>query len=454
MKPSSLMSSAWEAIFNDRARLQRMLDFEAALARAQAACGVIPEAAPGPIATCARAELFDLPDIAHAALRVGNAAIPLIKALTAQVKTIDASAARYVHWGATSQDVMDTGLVLQLRAAFDLVDEELQTLCAILAKLADTHRATPIVARTWMQQAITITLGLKFAGYLDALQRHRTRLAASRDRILALQFGGAAGSLAALGDKGLQVSAALAADLKLTLPDVPWHTERDRVAEVATLFGLLMGTLGKMARDLSLMAQSEVAEVAEPAAPGRGGSSTMPHKRNPVGCAAILAAAVRVPGLVSTMLSAMVQEHERALGGWQAEWDTLPQIICLTGESLEQITALMAGLEINTSRMLTNLDATHGLIYAESAAMLLARQLGKAAAHDLIEKASAQAVKENRHLRDVLQDNAQVRSNFTNDDITELFKPGAYLGMADEFVARAIKTFKESRNAEFEARQL
>jgi len=443
MKPSSSMSSAWEAIFNERTRLQRMLDFEAALARAESVCGVIPETASEPIARCTKAELFDAREIASAALQAGNPAIPLVKSLMAEVKAIDTEAARYVHWGATSQDAMDTGLVLQLRDALHLVDKELQTLCAILAKLADAHRATPLAARTWMQQAIPTTLGLKFAGYLDALHRHRVRIAAARERILVLQFGGAAGSLAALGDKGLQVSAALAADLQLALPAVPWHTERDRVAEVATLFGLLMGTLGKMARDISLMVQSEVSEAAEPAAEGRGGSSTMPHKRNPVSCAAILAAAVRVPGLVSTMLSAMVQEHERALGGWQAEWETLPQIICLTGESLERMTALMVGLGINSGRMLANLEITHGLIYAESAAMLLAKQLGKAAAHDLIEKASAQATKEKKHLRDVLLDNAQVRSNFTNDDIAGLFKPGAYSGMADEFVTRAIQTFKE-----------
>ncbi len=352
MKPSSSMSSPWRAIFNPAASLQRMLDFEAALARAQAACAVIPKTAPGPIARCAKAELYDAQQIADAAIHAGNPAIPLIKLLTAEVKAIDPDSARYVHWGATSQDVMDTGLVLQLREAFLLVDEELQALCLILAKLADGHRHTPIAARTWMQQAIPTTLGLKFAGWLDALHRHKLRMADARPRILTLQFGGAAGSLAALHDKGLQVSAALAAELNLPLSNLPWHTERDRVAEAATLFGLLAGTLGKIARDISLMVQTEVSELAEPAAPGRGGSSTMPHKRNPVSCAAILSAAMRVPGLVSTMLSAMLQEHERALGGWQAEWETLPKIICLTGDALSQTINLISGLEINPARML------------------------------------------------------------------------------------------------------
>jgi 3-carboxy-cis,cis-muconate cycloisomerase len=258
-----------------------------------------------------------------------------------------------------------------------------------------------------------------------------------------LQFGGAAGSLAALGHDGLRVSQALARDLNLPLPDLPWHTQRDRVAEAATLFGLLAGTLGKMARDLSLMAQNEIAEVAEPPEVGRGGSSTMPQKRNPVRCAMVLASAIRVPALVSTMLSAMVQEHERALGGWQAEWETLPELVCLTGAALQQMVDLISGMEIHTDRMLTNLEATHGLIYAESATMLLAPRVGRAAAHNLIEKASNKAIKQNRHLRDILLEDATVRSHFANGDIVKLFEPLSYLGTAGEFISRAIKTVQE-----------
>ena len=449
MKPSSSMYSdlfgfrALNQVFDERATLQGMLDFEAALARAEAVTGVIPKTAAGPIAICCKAELYDPRSIAEQSANTGNFAIPLVKLLTAQVNGIDADAARYVHWGATSQDVIDTGLILQLRQAFDLLDAELASLCAILAKLADAHRTTPIAARSWMQQAIPTTLGLKFAGWLDALYRHRTRISAARTRILVLQFGGAAGSLASIGDKGLQVSAALSADLKLALPDLPWHTERDRVAEAATLFGLLAGTLGKMARDISLMAQSEVAELAEPAAPGRGGSSTLPHKRNPVSCAVVLAAAMRVPGLVGTMLSAMVQEHERALGGWQAEWETLPQIVCLTGGALHDMLRIIEGLEIYTARMLTNLETTRGLIFAESASMLLATRLGKATAHELLEKASTKAIKDDRHLRDILQEDATVRAHFANGDIAKLFDPLSYVGMADEFITRAINAAKE-----------
>jgi 3-carboxy-cis,cis-muconate cycloisomerase len=440
MKPSS---STYNDLFAARSTLQHMLDFEAALARAEAASGVIPKTAPASIGLCCKAELYDPQEIAEEAENAGNTAIPLVKLLTAEVKEIDSDAARYVHWGATSQDVIDTGLILQLREAFDLIDRDLAALCATLAKLAEAHRATPIAARTWMQQAVPTTLGLKFAGWLDALHRQRMRTASARTRILALQFGGAAGSLAALGNKGFEVSQALAAELKLPLPDLPWHTERDRIAEAATLFGLLAGTLGKMARDLSLMMQSEVAEVAEPVSPGRGGSSTLPHKRNPVSCASILATATRVPGLVSTMLSAMVQEHERALGGWQAEWDTLPQIVCLTGGALRPMMSLMEGLEINTGRMLLNLEATRGLIYAESVSMLLATRLGKSAAHELMERASRQSIKENKHLKDVLLEDAAVRAHFANGDIAKLFDPLSYIGVANEFITRTIKTAKE-----------
>ena len=442
MRPSSSMSSAWRAIFSGRSRLQRMLDFEAALARAEAACGVIPKTAPGAIGRCAKAELYDEQQIAGAAVQAGNLAIPLVKFLTAEVKAVDGDAARYVHWGATSQDVMDTGLVLQLREAFHLVDEQLRGVCTKLAELADANRATPIAARTWLQQAVPTTLGLKFAGWLDALHRQRVRMAEASKRILALQFGGAAGSLAALGNDGLRVSEALAADLRLALPDLPWHTQRDRVAEVATLFGLLAGTLGKMARDISLMVQTEVAELSEPFAEGRGGSSTMPHKRNPVACAAVLAAAVRIPGLVGTMLAAMLQEHERALGGWQAEWETLPEILSVAGDALEQMAGLLGGLEIHATQMAANLEITRGLIYAESVTMLLAKRFGSGA-HELLERASAKAVKENKHLRDIVMDDPLVRAQFANADIARLFDPLAYLGAANDFITRAIQTFKE-----------
>ncbi|MGB8417939.1 3-carboxy-cis,cis-muconate cycloisomerase, partial [Paraburkholderia sp.] len=287
-------------IWAPRATLQRMLDVEAALARASAAHKVIPHTAVAAIEAACQADQLDADALARDAALGGNLAIPLVKQLTARVKAADAEASKYVHWGATSQDIIDTATVLQLRDTFDLLDSGLQATCDAVAKLAATHRATPMIGRTWLQQALPITLGLKFAQWLDALLRHRDRLDALRARVLVLQFGGAAGTLASLRDAAPHVTQSLAQELDLIVPTLPWHTQRDRIAETAALFGMLIGTLGKIARDISLQMQTEIDELAEPAAAGKGGSSTMPHKRNPVGCAAVLTAATRAPGLVAT----------------------------------------------------------------------------------------------------------------------------------------------------------
>ena len=432
-------------VFSDSTAVQRMLDFEAALARAEAAHGVIPSAAVAPIAACCMAARLDLPALAEAAAAAGNLAIPLVKQLTALVLRDDAEAGKYVHWGATSQDAIDTGLVLQLRDALDLLDADLAALAEALAGLARAHRDTTMVGRTWMQHALPTSLGLKAAGCLDAVLRHQQRLREVRKRALALQFGGAAGTLASLGDKGMAVAATLAQELALALPDLPWHTQRDRVAEVATVLGLLTGTLGKMARDLSLLMQTDVAEAAEPSAPGRGGSSTMPHKRNPVGCAIALTAALRVPALVSTMLAGMVQEHERALGGWQAEWDTLPDIVLLTSGALRQMRDVAAGLQVDAGRMRANLDLTHGLIMGEAVMLALGAAIGRMAAHKLVEQASQQAAASGRHLRDVLGGDAEVSRHLSSEALDKLFDPANYRGAAGAFVDRVLASHEHSK---------
>ena len=271
--------------------------------------------------------------------------------LTEAVSAEDKDAARFVHWGATSQDVIDTGLVLQLRDVFTLVKRDLGRLSETLVELAKQHRATPVVGRTWMQQALPTTFGLIAAGWLDSILRQRIRLSEIRTRILSLQFGGAVGTLAALGQ-----------ELQLELPEIPWHTQRDRIAEVAAFFGLLAGSLGKIARDISLHAQTEIGELSEPDGEGRGGSSTMPHKRNPVTCAVVLAAATRVPGLVSAMFSAMPQEQQRSVGVWHAEWETLPEIVRLSAGALRHLAEMMPHLEVHTERMRQNLDSLGGLV--------------------------------------------------------------------------------------------
>jgi len=431
-------TDAMREVFSDRGRLQGMLDFEAALARAEARAGVIPKTAAAAIGAQCRLKLFDIEALARGAVLAGNTAIPMVKALTALVEKRDRVAAGYVHWGATSQDAMDTGLVLQLRRALDLVDADVVRLSDALARLAKKHRKTPMAGRTWLQHAVPVTFGVKAAGALSTVERHRARLRELRARVLVIQFGGAAGTLASLGGRGLYVGKALAAELKLGEADMPWHAHRDRIAEVATTLGLLTGTLGKIARDLSLLMQTEIGEALERAAPGKGGSSTLPHKRNPVGAAVVLAAATKVPALVSMMLSAMVQEHERGFGNWHAEWETLPEICMLSAGALAQVVQMIEGLEIDTARMRDNLDATQGLILAEAVSAALAPKLGREAAHELIEEACRRAIEQNKPLRDVLAKDSKARKHLSSSDLDRLFDPASYLGVAEQFVDRVL----------------
>ena len=435
-------TEAMAAVFSDRARLQGMLDFEAALARAEAAVGLIPAAAADVIVRNCLADRFDPIVLARESAAAGNPAIPMVKHLTAHVAEEDAAAARFVHWGATSQDAMDTGLVLQMRAGLASLEPDLLRLSDDLAKLAASHATTPMAGRTLLQQAVPVTFGLKAAGWLSAVERSRMRLAAARRAALVLQFGGAAGTLSSLGDQGLDVAAELATALDLVLPDLPWHGHRDRLVDLAAALGLLVGTLGKMARDISLLMQTEVAEASEPAGQGRGGSSTMPHKRNPIGCAVTLAAATRVPHLVATLFAALPQEHERGLGGWHAEWETVPEVFLLASGALRHVADAVAGLTIDAARMRENLDTTHGLIMAEAAMMALGDRIGRLEAHHLVEEACRRAVDEGSHLRDVLARDPAVTAHLSPDALDRLFAPDAYLGVAERFVQRVLAARK------------
>jgi 3-carboxy-cis,cis-muconate cycloisomerase len=437
-----LSSAAMRAVCDDAAYLQHMLDFEAALARAEAAVGVIPASAVSPIAKACKAETFDISALAEAATRSGNLAIPLVKALTANVAKADADAARYVHWGATSQDVIDTATMLTLRAAIDALLPDLDRAIAGFAKLARQHRDTAMVARTWLQHALPMPFGLKLAEYAAALHRSRARLRRLHAEALALQFGGAAGTLAALGDNGLAVAEKLAADLKLPLPDAPWHTHRDRIAEAASVFAILCGTCGKIARDVSLLMQTDVAEAFEPSGEGRGGSSTMPHKRNPVAAATALAAATMAPNLAATIFAAQVQDHERSAGPWHAEWPTLPTLQLVTSGALAAIVDLAEGLEVDATRMRRNLDATGGLIMAEAVTFALAEKIGKSDAHHLVEVAVKKAVAGKQHLRDVLANDPEVTAHLSADRITKLFEPMAYQGVSQALIDRLLKSLE------------
>ncbi|AZZ74810.1 3-carboxy-cis,cis-muconate cycloisomerase [Pseudomonas sp. RU47] len=425
-------------VFCDQGRVQAMLDFEAALARAEARVGLIPSAAVAPIAAACNARLYDFAALGEAIATAGNSAIPLVKALGKQIAVTSAEAERYVHLGATSQDVMDSGLVLQLRQALVLIEDDLAQLADSLAVQAQRHAATPLAGRTWLQHATPVTLGMKIAGWLGAVTRSRQRLRELKPRLLVLQFGGASGTLAALGEQALPIAEALAEELQLTLPEQPWHTQRDRVVEFGAVLGLIAGSLGKFGRDISLLMQTEAAEVFEPSAPGKGGSSTMPHKRNPVGAAVLIGAATRVPGLVSTLFSAMPQEHERSLGLWHAEWETLPEICCLVSGSLQQARLLADGLEVDAERMGRNLELTQGLVLAEAVSIVLAQRVGRDTAHHLLEQCCKRAVAEQRHLRAVLGDEPQVTAELSNAELDHLLNPAHYLGQAKTWVERAV----------------
>jgi len=431
-------SPAVEPLFTDAAAVQSILDFEAALARAQARAGIISEHFASIISVSCRASLMDLPALAQAMPSAGNLAIPLLKQLTAIVARTSPEAARHVHYGATSQDALDTGLVLQLRSATQAVLAELESLTTALAELTAAHRKTLMVARTWLQHALPTTFGFVTAGWLDATLPHRERLNALLERALVLQFGGAVGTLAALRDRGAQVAALLSEELALKQPRIPWHAQRERIAETATTYGLLSTTLAKIARDLSLQMQTEVAEITEPGGPGRGGSSTMPHKQNPVACAAILASASRVPPLVSAILSGATGEYQRSLGAWQSEWETLPEIVRLTAGASHHLAVLLPRLHVHREKMRANLELTHGLIFAEAITLALSEKLNRASAHKLVEAACRRAQSENRPLREVLSAEAEVAAILSPESLAQLFEPANYLGSADIFVSAVL----------------
>jgi 3-carboxy-cis,cis-muconate cycloisomerase len=441
--PDTLFATdAMRAVFSDRARIARMLEFEAALAHAEAEAGVVPSGAAETIAGECDAAAFDVAAIQEAATRAGNLAIPLVGALTRKVAAADAVAKGYVHWGATSQDVIDTGLVLQLRDALALVTHDVTRLADLLAERARAHETTVLAGRTWLQQALPVSLGLKLAAVVGALDRDRQRIEGASQRALVVQFGGAVGTLASLRDKGLAVTEKLARRLSLAVPAMPWHTQRDRLCEVASALATLTATLGKLARDLSLLAQTEVGEVLEPDGPGRGGSSTMPQKRNPVGASIALAAATRVPALVSTMLVAAVQEHERGLGNWPAEWETLPEIALLASGALAAMIEVVEGLDVHADRMRANLDITRGLVFAEAVQMELAPKIGRDTAHSLIAGACRRAVLQGRHLRDLLLEDADTSRLLDPPTLDRLFDPLRYLGETRAFIDRTLANHK------------
>lgn len=420
-------------VFSDSSILQTMLDFEVALARSEARIGIVPKSAADRIAAAANASEFDIGALSRGMFRAGTPGIPLVKALTEKVRAAAPEAAGWVHWGATSQDVADTALVLLLKRAQTVIAGDIYRLERALTRLSEQHRATVMLGRTLMQAAPPVTFGLKVAGWLGALSRSNKRLESAFDETMILQFGGASGTLASLGDKGTVVARTLSEELGLRCPEAPWHAHRDRLAHLVCCCGVLTGSLGKMARDISLLMQTEVAEVAEPGGEGRGGSSTMPHKRNPIACALTLAAAERVPGSVASFLSAMVQEQERAVGGWQSEWPTVASIVQSTGVAASSMAEVAEGLSVDPVRMRQNIANTKGLIFAERAMMLLAAELGRGTAHKLLEDALQKAVAQNKDLSTVLAELPEVISRLNRSVLEQLEISEQYLGSAEAF---------------------
>jgi 3-carboxy-cis,cis-muconate cycloisomerase len=427
-------------VFSDLSILQAMLDFEVALVRVEARMGIIPVSAAEAIAAAAKPDAFDLADLSRNALRAGTPVIPFAKMLTEIVRSKNEAAAGFVHWGATSQDVSDTAMILLLKRAQPLIEDELSRIERGLYELSGRHKNTVLPGRTLLQAAPPVTFGLKAAGWFAAVRRGHERVSHAFTDALVIQFGGASGTLAALGDQGLAVATELATKLGLACPDAPWHTQRDRVAALVCACGLLTGSLGKIARDISLLMQSEVSEVAEPASEGRGGSSTMPHKRNPIGCAVTLAAANRMPGLVASYLSAMAQEHERALGGSQSEWPTLSAVMQSTGVAAASIAEIAEGLTVDAEQMRQNLEATSGFIYAEKATFLLAGKIGRDKAHKLIEDAVRKAAEEGRPLAEVLAEIPQVTDHLDKSTLKQLCLAEEYLGSAESFRVRQLQS--------------
>jgi 3-carboxy-cis,cis-muconate cycloisomerase len=432
------------AFFTDEALIQAMLDFESALATAQAHEGLIPAAAARAIEAQCHAQLIDFQRLRHDIALGGNACIPLVKQLTSLVKAKNrenTEGPKFVHYGATSQDVIDTATMLQAKKALQLIDNQLITLIQQLTQLANAHRDTVMIGRSFMQHARPITFGFKVATWLDGIFRTKKKVEQLLGENFALQLGGAVGNLSSMGDKGITVAAKMADILALKLPLIPYHTQRDRFVEIASTLGILTGNLGKIAKDISLLMQTEIGEVGEPSGIGKGGSSTMPHKRNPVSCIAILANAQRVPALVSTMFSSMIQDHERATGAWHAEWETLTDIIKLTGGALNQALVLTNGLEVNVEKMRQNLENTEGVIYAENISLALSEKIGKTEAHELVEMwckaantvdaGNPTAGGKGVHLKVFISNKKEIMEHFTPTQFNDLFNPKNSVGLSN-----------------------
>src|SRR3954466_6453565 len=421
-------------VFSDIATVARYAEVEVALAKAEARCGVIPQDAADQIAARTDVAALDFDLLRQETDVVGYPILPLVHQMVKQC----GDAGRYVHWGATTQDIMDTAVVLQLRAGLEIVEQDIAGLRKILADLSKRYRDTPMAGRTHLQQALPVTFGYKTAIWLAMFDRHAERLEQLKPRVLVGEFAGAAGTLASLGDKGLEVQEAFCEELGLGVPVSTWHVARDGFAEVVNLLGLITGSLGKIALDVMIMASTEFAEVYEPFVKGRGASSTMPQKRNPISSELMLATSKGVRQHAGLMLDAMIHDFERATGPWHAEWIAIPESFVLTAGALHQAKFALAGLIVDEAKMNDNLALSRGLIVAEAVMMGLAPQMGRQDAHDLVYDACRLANEKNMTLADALSADPQVSTRIDRATIERLTSPDNYLGLAPEMVDRVL----------------
>ena len=433
---------AMREVFSDERRTGYYLEIEAALARAQGRLGIIPDKAAREIERQCRIENIDLARLKQQTERVGY---PILGVVQQIVDLCADGLGEWCHWGATTQDITDTAAIMQIRAALELVEKDMEATAAALADLSRRYRDTPMAGRSNLQQAVPLTFGFKTAALLAAMQRHRERLAQLRPRVLVGEFGGAVGTLASLGADGLKVQAAMMEELGLGQPDIAWHTVRDRIGEVACFLGLLTGTLGKISMDVKLLMQTEVAEVYEPFHEARGSSSTMPQKRNPISCLYIHSTVALVRQHVAALLEAAVADHERSTGPWEIEWISLPEIFLLASGALAQTKLLVCGLEVDADRMRANLDLTRGMIVSEAVMMGLGPHLGRQRAHDLVYDICRKVTATGVPLVELLAQNADISKHLTHAELDKMCDPAAYLGLAGEMVDKVLA--REPRSA-------
>ena len=422
-------------VFSDETRTGYYLEIEAALARAQARLGIIPEPAMREIVSQCRVENIDLTRLKQQTERIGYPILGVVQQIVASCKD---GLGEWCHWGATTQDITDSATVLQIREGLALVEADLNGISEALAGLARKYRDTPMAGRSNLQQAVPITFGYKMATMLAAFERHKQRLKEMKPRVLVGEFGGAAGTLSSLGKNGLKVQDELMKELKLGQPEISWHTVRDRIAEVGCFLGLVTGSCGKIAFDVKLLMQTEVEEVFEPFHAGRGSSSTMPQKRNPISSVYITAQTAMVRQLVAALLEAQVEDHERATGPWEIEWIALPEIFMLSAGALAQTRFLVEGLQVNEKKMRENLEITRGLIMSEAVMMGLGADLGRNKAHDLVYDICRDVVKTGRPLIDLLAENKEIAKHADRKKLEKLVDPANYLGVAGEMVDRVL----------------